>query len=159
MQPNQPAGNNPYTAILSQMKGAGAGAPQPGGGGALAQALSQAQNSPNQNTPQLGATPGAGGAGGPAGADIPDATQEGQNPGTSKMLMSALQALHGFITAATDPNEIAIVRSIIILLNQLIQRDQVNQGQKTTQAAAAAQAPQPGQGAPGGGAPTPPPGQ
>lgn len=179
MNPNQQgpqgaAGANPYMALLSQLKGGGAGGAQGGGNpnSALEQALSQAggqggAESPNQNQAQPGALPSGGGnpgAGASAGADIPDATVEGQNPGTSKMLMSALQQLHAFITAASDPNEIAIVRSIIILLNQLIQRDQVNQGQKTTQMQAAAQAPQPGQGAPGGppqGAPAggPPPGQ
>jgi hypothetical protein len=102
--------------------------------------VNKAKMSPNQNTGgsptgmagALAAQAGGASAKSTAPADATnDVTQPGVNPGTSKPLLSALSSLHQFITAATDPSEIALVRSIIVLLTQLIQRDQASQAQGT----------------------------
>jgi len=176
MNPNvgQPSGGiapNPFTQFLQKLQAA-KGTGQPGQnmpaangqtpdvpGGAPVSALTQAMQ-------------GAGGAGQAAGLpgvqqpQVEDAAMPGQNPGVSKNLIQAANALHGAIATMTNPREIQMVRSILVMLAQLIQMDQQTQNQKTGQMQPA----QPGQanfgggGAPGGMSPaagggggTPPP--
>ncbi len=125
-QPQQPgAQQNPFLAFLAKQQAQGA-------------------QSPNQNMPASAqaasgmSIPGGAPVGAaPAGAqepDIDDAAMPGQNPGVSKNLLGALNQLHGAITIMTDPQEIRMVRSIIVLLTQLVQRDQEVQNTRTGQA-------------------------
>lgn len=79
---------------------------------------------------------------GPNG-EMPDsALTEGQNPGGTKPLLVALSALHNYITAASDPSEIATVRSCMALLTRLVASDQQRQGQRDQQMAQGASQPQ-----------------
>lgn len=66
---------------------------------------------------------------GPDGQPLADATEPGENPGTTEPLIGALKAIQGFISSATDKDEIAVARSITLLLTKLIQSDQMKQGQ------------------------------
>lgn len=111
MNPNQ--SGNPYLEMLQRTGGQGPQTSAPAAGpSAMAQALSQ----------QAGAGPQAPQQPGQPGAGAPQA-------GTTKILLSAVQALHGFTQQATDQQEVAVVRSMIVILNQLIQRDQMAQAQ------------------------------
>lgn len=161
MNPQSAQGSNPYLQLLNHLQSGGPQAPgqnpgagammqhmtPPGGGsqpgGAPVSALAQAQGAAQGGAP-------AGGAPGMAPQpDIEDAAIPGQNPGISKNLMGAMNQLHGAITEMTDPDEIRMIRSIIVLLNQLIQRDQDTQNQRTGTMAPT----QPGQSNLGGGGP------
>jgi hypothetical protein len=119
-QPGQ--GENPFMKLLAQLQqGGGQQAPgqqQPDPQSALVQAQQAAQ----------GGAQGAGGAGQP---DVEDATIPGENPGVTKNLLGAMSQLHGAITTMTDPQEIQMLRNIIVMLNQLIVRDQETQNGKT----------------------------
>jgi hypothetical protein len=115
---------NPFAEILAQLKQQG-GQPQlPTAGGADAATAPQGgqQLPPNMTI-------------GPDGQpqEVPDATQPGVNPGTTKFLLGALQQLQQFIGAASDRDEIAVARSVIMLLTKLISSDQEKQGQVTDQ--------------------------
>lgn len=115
-QPGQ--GENPFMKLLASLKQGGQQAPgqqQPDPQSALVQAQQAAQ-----------------GGGAPGGADAPeDATNPGENPGVTKNLLGAMGQLHGAITIMTDPQEISMLRNIIVMLNQLIQKDQEVQNGKT----------------------------
>ncbi len=120
---------NPYMAMINRLR----------------QTAGNSQAAPGANPAQmvnaLGAQAGANrtpgtvpNGAGPAGANAQQAGQQGpagpgDQPGNTKMLMSAIQALHQFTQAGTDPQEIAVVRSMIVILSQLIQRDQAMQAQ------------------------------
>lgn len=102
----------------------------------------QQQQSPNQNMGAMSAMmsqPGGAPVGQPSGLpgvsaqqpDIQDAALAGQNPGITKQLLGAMGQLHAAITQMTDPEAIRIVRSIIVLLNNLIVRDQEMQNGQT----------------------------
>lgn len=113
---------NPFEQILAQLKQQGGQTQLPTGGGADAAAPQGGQLPPNITM-------------GPDGQpqQVPDATQPGINPGTTKFLLSALQQLQQFIGAATDRDEIAVGRSIIMLLTKLINNDQTRQEEVTSQ--------------------------
>lgn len=116
------SGQNPFASMIDELKNRQPNNPgqQPANPVAGAAAL----------TKQAGGPSAVGGAA--AQPDLSqDPTQPGSNPGTSKPLLQALNALHQFITTASDPSEIALVRSIIVLVTQLVQRDQASQAQKT----------------------------
>ena len=67
---------------------------------------------------------------GPQGqpAEIPqNQLQPGEPGGHTEFALQAIQALHKYLTATTDPNEIAVIRSIIVILTKLIEVDQQRQ--------------------------------
>jgi hypothetical protein len=134
MNPQAGQGENPYLAFLQKLQGQG-GQQAPGNSVGPATAMQHAMQPAGASQP--GGNPisalaqTAGGAPGAQQPDIEDAAMPGQNPGVSKNLMGAMNQLHGAITQMTDPQEIRMVRSIIVLLNQLIQRDQEVQNQRT----------------------------
>lgn len=165
MNPNvgQPSGGiapNPFTQFLQkyqqQHPTGQPGQNQPGADG---QPPAQPGGNPISALAQAGQQ--AGGAGQASGLpgvqqpQIEDAAMPGQNPGVSKNLIQAANALHGAIASMTNPREIQMIRSILIMLSQLIQADQQNQNAKTGQGQPA----QPGTptfGGPGAGGPPPP---
>lgn len=116
MNPRQPdPSQNPFTAIL---KGGAAPTAQP-----MPQMAPQGPAQGGGMAPQMMKAM--------QGGQMPqDQTQQGANPGTSKFLMQAMQALHGFIGESQDRQEIAIGRSIMQLLSRLIERDQQVQSQQ-----------------------------
>lgn len=134
-QPGQ--GQNPFLQLLQKLQSQG---PQAPGQNPPGMAMASHMGTPAGGSP-VGAGGPMGAPGGMPGQEVQDATLPGQNPGVSKNLMSAMQQLHGAITVMTDPQEIQMIRSIIVLLNQLIQRDQQVQAQQTGQG----QPQQPGQ--------------
>jgi hypothetical protein len=72
---------------------------------------------------------------GPDGKPQPDQLQPGQNPDKSKPLTMAISALQQYIAQSTDRDEIETARSVVALLGQLIQRDQLNMASKLPPAA------------------------
>jgi hypothetical protein len=74
----------------------------------------------------------------------PVASQPGETGDSSKPLMQAVQALYNYIASISDMKEIAMVRSLINLITQLIQRDQM----RATQQPQMVMPEQTGQGAP-----------
>jgi hypothetical protein len=156
MQPvNQNVGQpqvNPFVQLLQKLQSQGGGQPQaPNQNMAAMQAAMRSSTNPPGATPPGGAPVGAGQATGLPGAAQPqveDAALPGQNPGSSKQLIGAMNLLHQAITAMTDPQEIRMLRSIIILLTNLIQADQQKYNATTGNTQAAQQAgPQGGPGA------------
>jgi hypothetical protein len=165
MNPQVGQPQNPFVSFLQKLQSQGA--PQaPGQNNPMLQAMMQKQQSPAGTTPggaPVGGMPGGQGAGIPgSGAQsqpqMQDASLPGQNPGTTKQLLGAMSQLHQVITQLTDPQEIRMIRSIIILLNQLIQRDQEVQNTQTGQFTQGQGQPPVGPaagGMPRGGAPSP----
>lgn len=148
-------GNNPMLQGAIQQK-----APQP-----------QAAQNPLAAMAAPGMTGGAGGGGAAAKAMMPSNTP-GANPGSTDALIKALGAMNQVITSTDDQQEIQDARKIILIIQQMIQRDQQKQGSKESalgqaqqgvgQFPQALQAPGGlGAGAPGPGTPPPsqPPGQ
>lgn len=127
--------SNPYMDILGggagqsapqgTPMGAGGGAMQQGGQ-ALSQAMGGAQTAGQANPMDESATHEA------APGDMQqDATSEeenqfmkGKNPDKTKPLLSAIQALEGYIASATERDEIMTARGIVSLLTRLVSRDQ-----------------------------------
>ncbi len=58
------------------------------------------------------------------------ALQPGKTGDITKPLLGAISQLHGFIASATDPEDIQMVRQIVSILTNLIQRDQERSGQE-----------------------------
>lgn len=144
MDQQQGQGQNPYLALLSKLQSQQA--PQaPNQSTSMIQHLmgqgGQAPQMPGSNPAQAGGGMPPQAGGGAQQPDIEDAAIPGQNPGISKNLLGAMSQLHGAITQMTDPEEIRMIRSIIIMLNQLIQRDQSVQDKRT----GSLTQPQPGQ--------------
>ena len=123
MNPNQGQPQNPFVALLQKLQGQGSQSP----------GQSMGQQSMDVSSAMGLPTTGVSGAASPMGGqqEIEDAAMPGQNPGVSKQLMGAMNQLHQAITTMTDPQEIRMIRSILILLGQLIQRDQETQDGKT----------------------------
>lgn len=69
-----------------------------------------------------------------SGQNIPEALQPGKTGDATKPLLGAIQMLHGFIAASQDPEEINMVRQIVSLLTNLIQRDQQRSSDMMNQA-------------------------
>jgi len=110
--------NNPYLQVLSQMQqGQSANVGGPTGPATLG------RMAPQGAPAMQGGMPGGAALGG-----TPAVPGRGQTAPT-KFLLSALQALHLFSQQVTDPQEAQIIRSIIVLLSGLIQRDQQRQQQ------------------------------
>ena len=156
MNPNvgQPA-QNPFMQLLQHLQSQGGGQPQaPNQNMAALQAAMRSSSNPPGATPPGGAPVGGGqGSGLPGGAQQPqveDAAIPGQNPGSSKQLIGAMNLLHQAITGLSDPHEIQMLRSIIILLTNLIQTDQQKYN-ATTGSTQAAQQSNPAGGPPQGG--------
>jgi hypothetical protein len=146
------AGNNPFLSRLNQLAGQqGNSQPAPGVNAAAMQSALGAQagqSNPNQaNGPQTPQSPAQAAAAAPQGQ--PGQPGQPGGAGTTKILLTAMQALHQFTLQGADPQEVAVVRSMIVILNQLIQRDQMNAQQQGGQGG-----PQAGPGGPAGG-PTP----
>ena len=126
MQPNQPGQEqNPFLELLAQRRTQGGQQPQgdmsgiggqdammPGLG--IAEQMMQQPESSQQNQPLD-----------PTSAS----TQKGQTGDTTKFLTQAMSAIHNFLAQSTDRGNVAIGRSIIGLLSQLIMRDQQRAGQ------------------------------
>jgi hypothetical protein len=135
---NPQAGQNPYLELLNKLQSGGSQAPGAGGNPGIEALMQHTANSaggPPGGAPggQASALAQAQGAGGmaPQQPEIEDAAIPGKNPGISKNLLGAMNQLHGAITQMTDPQEIRMIRSIIVLLNHLIQQDQEVQNQRT----------------------------
>lgn len=125
--------NNPFLQLLSKLQSQGT--QQAPGNNPGMQAMLQRVTQPAGASPAPQTSP-PGGA--PVGADqgtqptgIEDAAIPGSNPGTTKQLLQAANALHGAITQMSDPQEIQMIRSILMLLSNLIQRDQQVQNTRT----------------------------
>lgn len=132
-QPGQPnAPQNPFLQMLAHLQSQG-GQQSPGQNQPMLQAMMQKSSNPP------GAMPGGAPVGGPSAQGIPgaqqpdiqDAALPGQNPGSSKQLIAAMNLLHQAITSLDDPQEIQMLRSIIVLLTRLINADQEKQNQNT----------------------------
>ena len=54
----------------------------------------------------------------------PDELQPGKTGDNTKPLLGAIQNLHSYIAASTDPGTIQLVRNLISALTQLVARDQ-----------------------------------
>ena len=54
----------------------------------------------------------------------PEQLQPGKTGDNTKPLLGAIQQLHGYIAASTDPGTIQLVRNLISALTQLVARDQ-----------------------------------
>jgi len=115
-----PNNGNPFLARLNQLSQTqGNSTPAAGVNPAQMRAALGAaagQNVPPQSVPT---NPAQAVPQGPAGA------QAGPQGGATKTLMAAMQALHQFTQQGADQQEVAVVRSMIVILNQLIQRDQM----------------------------------
>jgi len=121
-------GGNPYLQVLSQMQGnqggfAGSPVGATGNGGGMPTSASK----PNVGVAVPGGIPP------PTGGQLGGTPGMAGGQGTTKILISALQALQQFTQVAGDPQEQAIVRSIITLLSGLIQRDMSRADQGGTQ--------------------------
>jgi hypothetical protein len=106
-----------------------------GGGNPFEEILKQFQGGKGGVTPTMDAGPmmatqpaPAGPKIGPDGKPLPDVTQRGQNPGTSKFVIQAMQAMQGAMAEATDPEEIQMLRQILQLLVKIVDMDQSKQG-------------------------------
>lgn len=149
---------NPFLQFLERQKSQGA--PQAPG-----QAQPGPQAAMKQATNPVGAAPAAPGGGAPSGlpgAAQPaiqnqDSSMPGANPGITKGLLQAATALHATIAELTDPDEIRTIRTILLLLQNLIVRDQQKQngntGQNQPSPEAGAGGPPPPPMGPAGGAP------
>lgn len=112
--------DNPFLKILQQQAQQGG---MPGGG--------------QGNSPEgLGTPPTQ--PGGQAMATAPDSGMPGETADSTKPLIQAMNALHGFIAQSTDKQDIAVVRSLMILLGKVIQKDQEKSMQSDQQGAAPA---------------------
>lgn len=112
--PEMPGGGeNPFEAILQQFQG-GKG----GGGMPTMDAGPMMATNPAPSAPKVG----------PDGKPLPDVTQRGQNPGTSKFVIQAMSAMQGALAEATDPQEIQMLRQILTLLVKVVDMDQSKQG-------------------------------
>lgn len=104
---------NPFASILSQLQGGGMG------GGLMADAGPMMAAKPaTPSAPKIG----------PDGKPLPDVTQRGQNPGTSKFVIQAMSAMQGALAEATDPQEIQMLRQVLALLVKVVDEDQKRQG-------------------------------
>lgn len=140
MNPQVGQPQNPYMQHLSSLQGAG-GQQAPGQNQPGIMAMLQKMQNPAGATPpsQPGGAPvaqGAGQASGLPGVQQPDVADQdasfpGSNPGITKNLLGASQQLHQAIAQLTDPDEIRVVRTILMLLTNLIQRDQMLQNGNT----------------------------
>lgn len=123
---NPTNGSNPYMAILSQLQGGqSAGLPggptgAPGGGGMPPAGGAPAMQGGMPSGAPGGMPQGAPGQLGMGGQQAPGAQ-------STKMLLGALQSLHQFALQAVDPQEVQLIRQIIVLLSSLIQKDQARQ--------------------------------
>lgn len=108
---------NPFTAILNASKSSGASMQGPQGSQGP-QTPPQAGPNGRQLPPQIA---------GMAVKTPPNQLDYGSVGGTTPQLTQALQAMQKFIAESQDPNEIAIGRQIIVLMTQLITRDQQKQ--------------------------------
>jgi hypothetical protein len=129
--------NNPFLQFVQQLQSQrgnapGQNMPAPSGqppavpGGAPVSALQQAQGAAGQ-------APGLPGVQQNPMQQVQDAAIPGENPGVTKNLLQAANALHGAIAQLTNPGEIQAIRSILMILTQLIQRDQQTQNARTGQ--------------------------
>lgn len=102
-----------------------------------------------QGGPQGGQPSGPAIMGGqPATPPTPDAMQPGKTGDYTKPLLMAISALHSYMAAITDPQEIDLVRKVVSLLTNLIQRDQQRssaQMQEQMKQTSQSGQPQPGQ--------------
>ena len=153
-QVGQQGVQNPFLQMLERAQSSGAPqAPNQNMPG-MAASAKQAQN-------PVGAVPSAqagGAASGLPGVQQPDmsgqdASFPGSNPGTTKGLLQASSALHGVITQLSDPNEIRVIRTILMLLQRLIVSDQQKQNENTGRFNPQAGGQQPPQPTPPGGSP------
>lgn len=118
--------DNPFLKVLQQQA-----QNNPMAGGGMPQAGGDQTGQPVQ--PDAGGMD-AGAAGG-ATAPMPDSSQPGQTADSTKPLLQAMTALHGFIAQSTDKQDIAVVRSLMTLLGKVIQRDQLKASQMDQQSA------------------------
>ena len=89
----------------------------------------------------------AGMMGGAGMGDMPQSsTAPGGNPGVSKHLLVAMQAMQKLITESTDIREIQIARMIVKLMNKLVEGDQEKQSQTEQSQSAPQEAPTPDMG-------------
>lgn len=129
-QPQQGGGNfdqNPF-ADLMESKASPASAMGQQQMGAL-------MSAPQAGAPQAGMPQAQGGQSGQP-MEMPmgmQALQAGKTGDSTKPLLGAIAQLHGYIAAITDPEEIQMVRQIVSLLTNLIQRDQERSGQEMMQ--------------------------
>jgi hypothetical protein len=122
MQPSDPSSGfnpdqNPFEALIAAgAKGQSAPPqmPDPSQGG-------QAPATPP--TPQVG----------PDGMPLNDATQPGKTGDSTRPLLGAISQLHQFIAMSTDPQEIQMIRQVVSMLTNLIQKDQQRSSQMMQQ--------------------------
>lgn len=126
MPPQGGQPENPYMKLLESLRATGS---QPGAGAGMGQPQQPQPPMGHPGMPPMAGQSTGGGVG--QQPEIQDAAIPGQNPGTTKQLVGAMSQLHGVITQLTDPQEIRMIRTIILMLNQLIQRDQQVQNEKT----------------------------
>lgn len=103
-----------------------------------ASAMGQQQMGALMSAPQAGMPQAQGGQPGQPGQpmEMPmgmQALQAGKTGDSTKPLLGAIAQLHGYIAAITDPEEIQMVRQIVSLLTNLIQRDQERSSQEMMQ--------------------------
>jgi hypothetical protein len=110
---------------------------------------------------QLGKVGGQ--AKGPQGqpAEVPpNQLQEGEAGGNAQFALQALNSLQKYLAAETEPEVIAIIRSVILILNGLVAKDNGKQMEQLPQdvqmmGQGQEQQPQGGPGMMGGGSPMP----
>jgi hypothetical protein len=139
MNPNVGQPENPFMQLLSKLQSSG-GQQAPNQMSPMLQSMMQRSTNPPGASPPggapIGPPTGAGQAPGIPGAQQPDVANQdasfpGANPGVTKNLLGALSQLHAAIGPMTDPDEIRMIRSIILMLTQLIQKDQEQQNSNT----------------------------
>ncbi len=135
--PNQ---GMPMNILGSLMGGQQGGMPpmpsfQPDANSPMAQMMGGQQETP-QGQPQM------------LPENMPEALQPGKTGDSTKPLLMAISALHGYIAASTDPGEVALIRKVVSLLTNLIQRDQEKSTAMMQQQIQQPQAPQPTMGGP-----------
>ena len=108
---------NPFAKILEQFQGG-----QGGGTPGMDAGPMMATNPAQPPAPKIG----------PDGKPLPDVTQRGQNPGTSKFVIQAMNSMQGALAEATDPQEIQMLRQILTLLVKVVDMDQNKQGAGAT---------------------------
>lgn len=99
---------NPFLQILQQSKSQN---PSMGMGQGMAPAMAAQQAMPQGQV-------------GPDGEMIPGVETKGVTADATKPLIQAAQAIHNFISEATNREDIAIGRSILTLLAKLLNQDQ-----------------------------------
>lgn len=57
-------------------------------------------------------------------SNVVDQLEPGQDPGTTRFLLSASQGLQNYIKASSDPEELRMARTIVTMIARLIQKDQ-----------------------------------